>query len=153
MRCLLVMHIWTMSPDLSQGVQIPHHAQDSLPVDIPAFRPQYPLTDTAEAVSEFAFCLALHNPVLKSLVVRWGILTFPPCVISAPRDFHYTTHSIDRILFTETFNDTIFEFHLLPTSDRKFLSSSTCIRRVASSFWQADSEFDDLRGRPLPLGT
>ena len=70
MRCLLVMHIWTMSPDLSQGIEIPHHAQDSLSVDIPAFRPQYPLTDTAEAVSEFAFCLRLLNRCVVATRMR-----------------------------------------------------------------------------------
>ena len=150
---LLVMHVRAMSPDLGQGIDIPHNAQDSLPVDIPAFRSQDPLPDTTEAVCEFAFCLALHNPILQPLVFGYLILTFSPSVVSAPGNFHYATHSIYRVFISEAFNDTIFEFHLLPTSDRKFLSSSTCIRRVASSFWQADSEFDDLRGRPLPLGT
>ena len=48
----------------------------------------------------------------------------------------------------------VFQLHLLPASDRKFRSSSTCIRSSISSLFRfCSSLIEALRGRPFGCGT
>lgn len=112
-----------------------------------------PEPDAANTVSLLALLLALHDQVNQPLILCFLFLPAPPCVISAAAYLEYLAHGFDTVFPTEAFNDPILQLRLLPASDRKFRSNSTCIRSFTISlYFLASSLTGSLRGRPLGRG-
>lgn len=113
-----------------------------------------PSANTAAAVGLFTALLAVDDQINKPLAFGWLALPFSPGIVTAAGNFKHTAHGSDRIFLAKSLNHPVFQIHLLLASDRKFRSSSTCIRSSISSLFRfCSSLIEPLRGRPFGCGT
>ena len=109
--------------------------------------------DLPDPIGLFAYLLALRNQINQPLILCFPSLPFPPCIVSAAGDLKHLTHRLHAVLAAESLDHPILQLHLLPTSDRKFRKSSTCIRSCTISLFRFTSSLaGSLRGRPLGRG-
>lgn len=141
------MCIWLSSANLREKVKFPHNTENGFQIDGFAVLPLNPASDAAASIGLLASLLAINNEIDEPLIFRFFSLPVTPCVVAAAGNLEQSAHVFDRIFLFKPFDDTIFQLHLLPTSDRKFRSNSTCIRNVANSLFRFCSSLSDsLRG-------
>ena len=118
---------------------------------MPSFQPA---ANAAAAAGLFAALLAVDDQINELLILGGLALPFSPGIAAAAGDFKQAAHRVDRIFPAKTLDHPVFQLHLLPASDRKFRSSSTCIRSsISSLFLFCSSLIEPLRGRPFGCGT
>ena len=109
-----------------------------------------PAPNAANPIGLFALFLTFHNQIRQPLILCSPFLSLSPCIISASAHLKDLAHGFDAVLPAESFDDSILQLHLLPASDRKFRSSSTCIRSFTSSLCCLTSSLPaSFRGRPF----
>lgn len=91
----------------------------------------------------------VHYPQNGFKIDILTMLAFSPIVVAAAGNLKQTAHGFNGIFPTESFDNTLLQFHLLPASNRKYRSSSTCIRKSLSS----SLRFLFLGGRSLAWST
>lgn len=97
--------------------------------------------------------LTLDDQVNQPLLLACFPLPVPPGIVTAAGYLQYAAHGYYAVTVTEPLDYPVFQLHLLPASDRKFRSSSTCIRSSASSLFRFCSSLSEpLRGRPFGCG-
>ena len=107
-------------------------------------------SNAANAVGLLALPLARHEQVNQPLILCFFLLPVSPGIISAAAYFKHFAHGFYAIFSAESLNHPILQFHLLPASNRKFRSNSTCIRSFANSLCCFSSSLTaSLWGRPL----
>ena len=153
MNSLLVVCIRFTTTDLRKKIKFSHHTQYGFQIHIFVMLSLNPTAHTATTIGLFATLLAVYDEVDYPLIFWLSALSVAPSVVTAARYFKYAAHSCHIVFTSESFDNTIFQFHLLPASDRKFRSNSTCIRNsVISLLRRVSSSAGFLRGRPLGSG-
>ena len=153
MNGLLITGIWPAAADDRQQVQLAHHTQDRLDIHQLPSLALNPASNAANAIGLLALPLARHDQVNQPLILCFFLLPVSPGIISAAAYFKHFAHGFYAVFSAESLNHTILQFHLLPASNRKFRSNSTCIRSFANSLCCFPSSLSgSLWGRPLGRG-
>lgn len=109
-----------------------------------------PALHAAAAIGLFAALLTGHDKIDQPLIFWRLALPVPSSVITAAGYLKGTAHGFYAVFATKSFDDAILQFHLLPTSDRKLRSSSTCIRNSTISWLRrVPSSAGFFWGRPF----
>ena len=147
---LPITGIWPAAANDRQQVQLAHHTQDRLDIHQLPGPALNPASNAANAVGLLALPLARHDQVNQPLILCFFLLPVSPGIISAAAYFKHFAHGFYAVSSAESLNHPIFQFHLLPASNRKFRSNSTCIRSFANSLCCFSSSLTaSLWGRPL----
>ena len=150
---LLITGIRPAAANDRQQVQLAHHTQDCLDIHQLPGPALNPAPNAANAVGLLALPLARHDQVNQPLILCFFLLPVSPGIISAAGLLQTLRTWLLCCIFRGIAQSPGLQFHLLPASDRKFRSNSTCIRSFANSLRCFPSSLTgSLWGRPLGRG-
>jgi len=119
----LELSIRSSPSNLRKQVGLAHDTQKRLEIHCFFFLPLDQAANTPDTVGLIALLLAFHNQIDQPLVLGHFLLNLAPGIISTARNLKCFAHGLNRIGVAKTLNDTIFQFHLLPTSNKNFAAT------------------------------
>ena len=150
MNGLLVVCIWPSLPDLGKQIHFAHNSDNCFAVYMNFFTAFQPKLNPAVSICLFRETLALCDQLNKPLIFCRLIYSVSPAVIATAGYLQNAAQICNTVFTAQSFDYPIFQFHLLPASDRKFCRTSTCIRSLTNSLFSFSCWLSSLFiGRPL----